>query len=374
MTMETIRIYIHIPFCPSRCQYCDFNTFSGKDYLFDSYFTALDTEISLLEGDIAGKTITSVFFGGGTPTHVPPRFLRGILSRFQIPSDAEVTVEANPGTVNLDMMREYRNMGINRISFGVQSFHNNLLHLMGRIHDRTVAITNIEEAKRAGFQNISADLIIGYPKQTFEMHRETLDILLELRPTHVSCYSLHAGEKTPLESMLRKRILPEPSEEEDRRMYHLTVEKLEREGIHRYEISNFARSGYQSSHNSGYWKMDEYLGLGAGAHSYINHERFSNKCLPGNYIMDLKRLRRPVAERQKITREESMREFMVLGLRMAEGIDPECFFKAYGKSLDEVYLNEIAEGVNEGLLIREDRSVRLTNLGFDWANRVFSKF
>ncbi|MFO7637484.1 MAG: radical SAM family heme chaperone HemW [Clostridia bacterium] len=372
--MENIRIYIHVPFCRSRCQYCDFNTYSDKDYLIDNYFTAMETEISLWREKLEGRAVKSVFFGGGTPSHVGERYIGRILKRFSFGADAEVTIEANPGTVDYGKLKAYREMGVNRISFGVQSFHNNLLKIMGRAHDRTTAILSIEEAKRAGFENISLDLIIGYPHQTMDMHKESLDIALELMPKHISCYSLKIEEKTPLWNMIQNKLLPEPDEELDRRMYHYTLEKLDKNSIFQYEISNFAVKGYESVHNIGYWVLDEYIGFGAGAHSYLGQSRFSNKASPGEYIRDLASYQKPLATTEAITEEESMREYVILGLRLNRGIDPDHFLRTYGKSLYDVYGNVIETSVREGFLAAGDHSIHLTTRGLDFANRVFVKF
>ncbi len=372
--MNDLRIYIHIPFCKQRCSYCDFVTYDDKSYLMHSYFKALDTEIALNRQYIEKSNITSVFFGGGTPSYPDAKFIKAALNKFDLAEDAEVTIEANPGTVDFEKLSIYREAGINRISFGVQSFENDMLIIMGRIHDRSMAIRNIKDAKKAGFDNISIDLMHGYPLQTEEGFRNSLSSVVDLGVTHVSCYSLKVGEDTPLQSMLDKGLLPEIDDEKDRNMYKAAQGYLQANGYIQYEIANFARPGFQCRHNIGYWVLDEYLGFGAGAHSYYNGRRFSNITVLGEYIRSLNELKLPEDYSETIDMEESIKEFMILGLRMTDGISINVFSQKFNRGLYSVYGNEIKDCIDSGLLISNGEKIKLTQNGLDFANKVFRKF
>ncbi len=372
--MKDLRIYIHIPFCRQRCAYCDFVTYDDKSYLIDSYFKALDTEIALYAPQLAESNITSIFLGGGTPSYPDAKYLKAALNKFNYSKDAEITIEANPGTVDYDKLAEYREAGVNRISFGVQSFENDMLIIMGRIHDRALALRNIKDAQKAGFDNISIDLMHGYPLQTEEGFRNSLQIAVELGISHLSCYSLKVGEQTPLQSMLDKGLLPEPDDNIDRKMYRAALGYLPTKGFKHYEISNFAKPGKESKHNIGYWILDEYLGFGAGAHSYYNGRRFSNTGDLGIYIRSLNDFKFPEDYSEIVDEEESIKEFMILGLRLIDGISTEDFLLRYKKDIFSVYGTEIDECIDAGLLVSAGKKLKLTAKGLDYANKVFRKF
>lgn len=357
-----------------RCAYCDFVTYDDKSYLIDGYFKALQTEIAINLSKFSNRKIKSIFFGGGTPSYPDPSYIKGALNEFSFDKDTEITIEANPGTVDRERLVEYREAGINRISFGVQSFDNDMLIIMGRIHDRAVAIRNIMDAKKAAFENISIDLMLGYPMQTEKMFRNSLETTVELGIKHVSCYSLKIEEGTPLDGMIDKGLLSEPDDEEDRRMYKAALGYLQSNGFRQYEISNFAIPGYECEHNIGYWVLDEYIGFGAGAHSYLDGLRYSNETNLGEYIRALKDLRQPLDYTEKITIDESMKEFMILGLRMTKGISIVNFKTKYGIDIYSVYGNKINECIDAGLLIFNDNRLKLTAKGKDFANQVFRKF
>lgn len=372
--MKDLRIYMHIPFCRQRCAYCDFTTYDDKSYLIESYFKALGTEIALYAPQLNESNITSIFFGGGTPSYPDAEYIKGALKKFNFSKETEITIEANPGTVDYDKLAEYREAGINRISFGVQSFENDMLIIMGRIHDRSLAIRNIKEAIRAGFENISIDLIHGYPLQTEDGFRNSLHMAVELGIKHISCYSLKVGEGTTLQSMLDKGLLPEPDDEADRNMYKAALGFLPTKGFKHYEISNFALEGFECNHNIGYWILDEYIGLGAGAHSYYNGRRFSNTGDLGDYIRSLNDYKLPEDYAEIIDDEESIKEFMILGLRMIDGISPEEFNNRYNRDIFSVYGNEIDECIEAGLLVSVGKRLKLSSKGLDYANKVFRKF
>lgn len=372
--MKDLRIYIHIPFCKQRCAYCDFVTYDDKSYLIDSYFKALDTEIALYSPKLEHSNITSIFFGGGTPSYPDTKYLNAAINKFNITKDTEITIEVNPGTVDYEKLVEYREMGINRLSFGVQSFENDMLIIMGRIHDRSLAIRNIKDALKAGFENISLDLMHGYPLQTESGFRDSLETAVDLGVTHISCYSLKIGDDTPLKGMLAKGLLPEPDDLTDRRMYKAALGYLSSQGFSHYEISNFALPGYECKHNIGYWILDEYLGFGAGAHSYIDDKRFSNTGSLGEYIHSLKDYKIPEDYSESIDVSESMSEFMILGLRMIKGINTEIFREKYNRDILSIYSDEINECIDAGLMTSSGKMMKLTTRGLDYANKVFRKF
>lgn len=372
--MKDLRVYIHIPFCKQRCAYCDFVTYDDKSYLMDSYFKALDKEIALYSPKLDKSNITSIFLGGGTPSYPDIKYIKAALSKFNITDETEITIETNPGTVDFDKLAEFKEIGINRISFGVQSFENDMLIIMGRIHDRALAIRNIKDALRAGFTNISIDLMHGYPLQTEEGFRNSMKTAVELGISHISCYSLKVGEDTPLKSMLDKGILPEIDDYKDRNMYKAALGYLPTKGFKQYEISNFALPGFECKHNIGYWVLDEYLGVGAGAHSFIDGRRFSNTGDLGTYIRSLNDFKIPEVYSETIEKSEGISEYIILGLRLIDGINTVEFYEKYNQDIFSIYESEINECIEAGLLTSIDKRLKLTTKGLDFANKVFRKF
>lgn len=372
--MDDLRIYIHIPFCKSKCQYCDFNSYDDRNYLIDSYIDCVQDEIDMLYPKLKNRNITSVFLGGGTPSYLKAHLIRDVLSHLSINKETEVTIEVNPGTVDDDKLQSYRKMGINRISFGVQSLNNQLLRLMGRVHTCETALNNIRLAKDAGFTNISADLMMGYPLQTFEIYEETLHEMIELELPHLSCYSLKVEENTPLDRMIKRRMLPEPKDELDRKMYHFTERILKENGIFQYEISNYAKKGFECSHNMGYWELDEYLGIGLSAHSYFEKRRFRNTDSITDYIKLIKDKRIERFDEELIDREESMKEFIILGLRLNKGIDMKKFNEIYEADFRKTYEMPLEKCIKNQYVTVKGDVVSLTGLGKDFANTVFTEF
>lgn len=372
--MKDIRIYIHVPFCKQRCAYCDFVTYDDKSYLIDSYFKAAETELALYAPTINHSNVKSVFFGGGTPSYPDAIYIKKILKKCNPVSGAEISIEVNPGTVDREKLKKYLDAGINRISFGVQSFNNDVLMVMGRIHDKSLAIRNIKEAFDVGFKNVSIDLIFGYPLQTVESFQDSLNTAIKLGIKHISCYSLKVSEGTPLKEMITNQLLPEPDDETDREMYKGALKSLSKAGFYQYEISNFALPGYECNHNIGYWKLDEYIGIGAGAHSYYKNIRFSNTTILGDYIRKLNQYEIPTVESETIDENESMKEFVILGLRITKGINVNQFKEKYNKNLLDVFRNEIDECVKSELLSSTGSYFHLTSKGMDFANQVFRKF
>ena len=286
---ESIGIYIHIPFCKSKCYYCDFNSYAGRDYLAGSYFDALYKEILIRSRSLENRRVSSIFIGGGTPSLTEPQYITGLIEIcgkcFHVDNDAEISMESNPGTLSYDRLKAYRDAGVNRLSIGLQTWQDQLLESIGRIHSRKQFVDNVEDAVKCGFENINADLIFGLPGQTLEDWTETLEAVTGLGAIkHLSCYSLKIEEGTVFGDRLDAGLLEPIDEELDRRMYHLAVDVLADKGYRWYEISNFAVPGYECRHNLLYWKAREYVGFGAGAHSHLDAVRFSNVAGIEEYI------------------------------------------------------------------------------------------
>ncbi|MBN2851357.1 MAG: radical SAM family heme chaperone HemW [Clostridia bacterium] len=372
--MEDVRIYVHIPFCKSKCQYCDFNSYDNKNYLIDSYINCVLDEIDIQYSTIKNRNITSIFLGGGTPSYLKPHLIRSILHHLPFDRNTEVTIEVNPGTIDRDKLESYLDMGINRISFGVQSLNDQLLRLMGRVHTRETALSNIKMAKEVGFTNISADLMMGYPLQSFEIYEETLHTMIELDMQHLSCYSLKVEENTPLDRMIKRKMLPEPKDELDRKMYHFTERILKENDILQYEISNYARKGFECKHNMGYWELDEYLGFGISAHSYFKGKRFHNTESITDYIHDIKEKRLTRFDEEVIDANESRKEFIILGLRLNKGLNIEKFNEKYDSDFMNDYKTAIEKCLKDQVISIKNNVVVLTKLGKDFANSVFTEF
>lgn len=368
--------YVHIPFCRAKCFYCDFNSYPGRENLFKDYVTALILEINRAEPVEA--ELDSVYFGGGTPTILHPDALASILdainSRFGISGSAEVTVEANPGTVDASSISELCKAGFNRLSIGVQSFNDDILERIGRIHTTSEARSAIMQGRDAGFSNISIDLMYALPDQTIEDWQNTLDAALEISPEHISLYELTVEEGTVFGNLRRKCQINLPDEDLQMEMYTLAINSLTNAGYEHYEVSNFAKPGYRSRHNQVYWRNEPYFGFGAGASGYIGGTRYTNISSPDFYIERLLAGESVVESSETVTGRQSMGETVMLGLRMLDGLDLDAFEERYGVSLFDVYRKEVTEFTTKGLLEVADSRLRLTSKGLFLANTVAASF
>ncbi len=368
--------YVHIPFCRAKCFYCDFNSYPGRENLFKDYVTALILEINRAEPVEA--ELDSVYFGGGTPTILHPDALASILdainSRFGISGSAEVTVEANPGTVDASSISELCKAGFNRLSIGVQSFNDDILERIGRIHTTSEARSAIMQGRDAGFSNISIDLMYALPDQTIEDWQNTLDAALEISPEHISLYELTVEEGTVFGNLRRKCQINLPDEDLQIEMYTLAINSLTNAGYEHYEVSNFAKPGYRSRHNQVYWRNEPYFGFGAGASGYIGGTRYTNISSPDFYIERLLAGESVVESSETVTGRQSMGETVMLGLRMLDGLDLDAFEERYGVSLFDVYRKEVTEFTTKGLLEVADSRLRLTSKGLFLANTVAASF
>lgn len=371
-------LYIHIPFCSSKCNYCDFNSYEGKLSLAGNYFEAMAAEIEIYREQLGMKSIDTIFIGGGTPSCVEASFIHGALNEarkcFTISENCEITIESNPGTLSGEKLNTYRASGINRISIGLQAYQEPLLRFLGRRHSADDFAESIKAAKKAGFNNINGDVIFGIPGQTLGDWKETLEALIALEVNHISAYSLKIEEGTKFGAMLQSGKLIPVEDELDREMYHYAIEYLEKNGYQHYELSNFAQPGFQCRHNLIYWKCVDYLGVGAGAHSYLNDIRFSNEYAIEKYIELLQQGKKPVQESNIIAYEDRMSEFMFLGLRLKDGVRGSEFENLFHQNLFEKYATSLRKLQHLGLIYVVEDCVRLTNLGLDLANQVFMEF
>ncbi|MFO7263143.1 MAG: coproporphyrinogen III oxidase [Bacillaceae bacterium G1] len=372
-------VYVHIPFCTNKCYYCDFNSYVHHGQPVDDYLAALEQEMAMTVAAEPPGPIGSVFIGGGTPTVLSPEQLKRLLTaiRTHFPdweNDCEVTVEANPGTVDAAKLAALREGGVNRLSFGAQSFDAALLKRLGRIHRPEDTIASVEAARKAGFDNVSIDLMFGLPGQTLASFQETLRMALALDLPHYSVYSLILEENTPFYTWYQQGRLALPDEDEEVAMYELAIEEMEKAGYQQYEISNFSRPGWASRHNLTYWYNEEYYGIGAGAHGYVRDNRYENVRGIRDYIERVRRGERPIAAQHAVSRQEAMENFMILGLRLRQGVEWERFRRQFGLSIQEAFPGVLSRLTEQGLVEMDGRGLRLTRRGLLLGNDVFVAF
>lgn len=371
-------IYIHIPFCVQKCFYCDFVSFAGKESCVKEYIEALKNEIkhTLKKGD----KIDTIYIGGGTPSSIDSSYIKEILEEiYKIvgkDNSREITIEINPGTINKEKLEEYKSAGINRVSIGLQETDNELLKTIGRIHTYEQFLDAYNLVKQVGFKNINVDLMLGLPNQTLQNLECSLERIIKLNPNHISIYSLILEEGTKLEKLVNEKVLALPSEDTERKMYWKVKNILEKNGYKQYEISNFAKKGFESKHNTNCWKQHEYYGFGLAAHSYINNIRYSNKQDINKYIEFINNEKyNEVKQTNEIqTKESKASEFMMLGLRLIDGVKIQEYKKQFGENPLYVYRQKIEKLVNDDLLEVDGDNIKLTNKGLDFANKVWQEF
>lgn len=389
MTNE-LALYFHIPFCLKKCNYCDFLSFGADSPLADGktkvrYMDSLLRETVMRAEDYGDYRVASVFIGGGTPSTVNPEFLSELLAvvrkNYSLAEEAEITVEVNPGTVDERTLHCYRQAGVNRLSIGLQSADSKELAVLGRVHTYGEFLGAYYIARRCGFSNVNVDIMSALPGQTLNGYLDTLDKVLALQPQpeHISAYSLILEEGTVLWEQAERGELELPDEETDRAMYSETKRILQKAGYVRYEISNYAKPGYECRHNCGYWRRKNYAGFGIGAASLIENERYKNGEDLGAYLVN------PIGcrtDRQVLSVSEQVEEFMFLGLRMTSGISAEEFAACFGRNPEDVYGEVIRKNIRDGLLKwteglsgnSSDRRLALTEKGLDLANYVMAQF
>lgn len=386
---RNLELYLHIPFCAAKCNYCDFLSFSSDSETRESYVRQLIMELGVAAKECEPYSVSSIFIGGGTPSVLPANdialIMDCIFKNYDVMPDAEITIECNPASALLDKFEVYRSFGINRLSIGLQSADNNELKILGRIHTVEDFLKSYEAARRSGFENINVDLIDCIPMQSIRTWKKSLRQVTLLKPEHISVYNLIVEEGTPFGDMYRKGQLLLPDEDEQAKIDDFTLEFLEKQGYVRYEISNFAKPGFECRHNKGYWTGTPYIGFGIGAASFFNDMRWNNTSDIKEYMeLDLKNnskyisYENPVSvlrgKISKLKTEEEMEEFMFLGLRMTEGISEDEFRLRFGRTLISVYGRQLVHFTSNGLMAHNGSRYYLTKRGMELANQVMSEF
>lgn len=375
-------LYIHIPFCTNKCHYCDFTSYILKGQPVDAYLDALELEMQRTVEQLPPVNIKTVFVGGGTPTVLTPpqmeRFLSSVRRWFPLADDVEFSMEANPGTTDRDKLVAMKEGGVNRISFGVQSFNNELLKRIGRIHEVDDVYRSLDYARSVGFSNLSIDLMFGLPGQTTELLEESVSKALELDLPHYSLYSLKIEENTLFHKLYESNKLILPTEEEEYSMYIHLMERIVAAGYKHYEISNFAKPGFESRHNSTYWRNEPYYGLGTGAHGYVNRMRHMNIKGVQPYIEACK-TKLPRLEQHEISEQEAKEDYMMVGLRLLDGVTASRYVKQFpDANLEQdfgVIINkQVEQGLMERVQLHDDVTYRLTSQGLLLGNEVFASF
>lgn len=373
-------IYVHIPFCVKKCYYCDFISYPNKSDMQEEYVKKLIKEIEDNKELLEKNNITTIYIGGGTPSSINPDLIKNVLNKIcevaniKNRENIEITIEVNPGTVTKNNLQMYKNCGINRISIGLQSTNDEILKRIGRIHNYEQFLNTYNWAVDTGFNNINVDLMLGLPAQTIEDLKKSLENIVNLKPmpNHVSVYSLIIEEGTKIEKMINAGELKLPEEEDERNQYKYTKNFLELKGYKHYEISNFAKPGYESKHNMNCWEQKQYIGFGLAAHSYINAKRYSNACNFEEYLSNTSKDIKTIHEEQNT--EDMKKEYMLLGLRKLEGISISKFKEKFGENPIYMFRKELQKLVDEDLLVVDLDNIRLTNKGLDFANLVWEEF
>ena len=376
MENKEMGIYVHIPFCKKKCDYCDFISFSNKNSKMKEYIEAVLKEIELQK---IKKQITTIYIGGGTPSYIDSKYIKEILSEIckkNVADNAEITIEVNPGTVTLEKLKDYKMAGINRLSIGLQTTNDELLKQIGRIHNTEQFLETYKMAREVEFKNINVDLMLGLPNQRIKDLKDSLEKIIQLQPEHISVYSLIVEEGTPIANKIESGELELPEEELERNMYWYVKNTLELNGYKHYEISNFAKKGFESKHNMNCWNQEEYIGIGIAAHSYRDITRYSNTENMSEYI---KNVQSNKLERNRIIHEiqkedDTKKEYMLLGLRKIEGISIKKFKEKFGDNPIYLYRNELKKLSDENLINIDEDNIRLTNKGIDLANLVWEEF
>lgn len=372
--MESKALYIHIPFCKKKCYYCDFPSFCGKDHLTKNYIEALSEEIISRASKF---NISTIFIGGGTPTFLNYEeilILGKTIEKLNIAKDCEFTVECNPGTLTKEKLKALKQIGVNRLSIGLQSTHNNHLKAIGRIHTYEEFKSNYYLARELGFNNISIDLIFALPDETLEEWRHDILEVIKIEPEHISCYSLIIEEGTPFHKLYNMGKLNLPDEEVEREMYRSTLELLTKAGYDQYEISNFSKKNKESKHNLVYWTLKDYIGCGTGAHSYVQGMRYRNVETIEEYINLMNTRGNAMVESHKNSIEDDIEEFIFMGMRKIKGIDEKEFKNRFGREIDELYRDVIIKYESEKLLERKNGRIFFTERGVELSNRVLTDF
>lgn len=372
--MKELGLYIHIPFCVSKCKYCSFNSYSGKDGLQAEYIKAIVKEIKSYKEKVKDREITTIFIGGGTPSHLMAggisTILGSIRKTFKLSEDCEITIEANPNSLTYEKAQEWKSVGINRVSVGYQTSKNSLLKRIGRTHNKSDIFSATEYLHSVGLNNINIDLMIGLPTQKQKDVKNALNIALKCGAKHVSAYTLILEEGTPLYISVNKGEVKIPKEEKTLAMYNFLKKYLAKHGFVRYEVSNFSILGHECKHNLNCWDLQEYIGFGAGAHSYYDDYRYSNLDSIEEYIKSINTDKTAIETREKITLHEEFEEYVMLGLRKTNGINLEIIKNRYNIDLIKIKGDIINKYVSLNLLALDDDHLFATDEGFNVLNKL----
>ena len=375
--MDKISLYIHIPFCAQKCLYCDFPSFARKDHLRKAYIEALNKEIISLREKHNNLEINTIFIGGGTPSVLESDELEYLLkevAKLNMAKDIEYSMECNPGNLTEEKLEVMKKYGVNRISMGLQAKQDNLLKGLGRIHNYKTFKENFLLAKKVGFNNINVDLMFGLPNQKLNEWEETLREIISLEPAHISAYSLIIEEGTAFYNLYENDKLKLPTEEEERKMYHLAKKILEENGFNQYEISNYAKKGKECRHNLAYWNMDNWIGVGSASASYMDGKRIKNISSVEEYINSINEKGEAIEEIINNSKNDNMEEFMFMGLRKINGIDENEFKNRFSMNINDIYGEIINKYIDAGLLIRESGRIFLSEKGIEISNIIMADF
>lgn len=376
--MEPVSIYIHIPFCKKKCNYCDFLSFANKENEIDSYLNALILEIKSYKNILKDNLIKTVFIGGGTPsilsTHHIQSLIDELYNNFKIYSNAEITIECNPESITKEKLIIYKRLGINRVSLGLQATENKYLEHLGRIHSYSQFYKSYHTLRELGYDNINVDLMFGLPNQSLFEWKKTIKEIIKLDVEHISTYGLIIEEGTPYYNAFHQKKWDLPSDEEERNMYWYANEELCNNGYEHYEISNYSKKGYSCKHNLVYWTLGQYIGMGIGAASFYNGFRMENVKNINDYINFKGDLKRIITSKHFSSIKELKEEFIFLGLRLINGISKEDYFNKFHDTLNSDYNEIIKNLIKDKLLIEKNNHLHLTKKGIDISNYVLAKF
>lgn len=389
MEEKEIGLYVHIPFCKSKCLYCDFVSFANKNDMVERYIECVKKEIiqyatenkTMSEHGLEPKFIVkTIYIGGGTPSYIDEDYIVQIMEtikhNFEVKEDAEITIEVNPGTASKDKLEAYKKCGINRLSIGLQSTQNKILKNIGRIHTYEEFIITYAHAREAKFKNINVDLMINLPGQTLEDVKDSIKRIIKLKPEHISVYSLIVEDNTPIKTLLDMHCLELASDEVERQMYWYVKETLEKHKYHQYEISNFAKEGHESKHNMDCWNQKEYIGVGLNASSFLDNKRYSNISALEQYITNIEQneMNKNLILEETLNEESKMNEYMMLGLRKIAGVNIQEFKNTFNVNPIVRFCKPLEKLTKEGLVQIDENSIKLTNKGIDLANLVWEEF
>ena len=389
MEEKEIGLYVHIPFCKSKCLYCDFVSFANNNDMIERYIECVKKEIiqyatenkTMSEHGLEPKFIVkTIYIGGGTPSYIDEDYIVQIMEtikhNFEVKEDAEITIEVNPGTASKDKLEAYKKCGINRLSIGLQSTQNKILKNIGRIHTYEEFIIIYAHAREAKFKNINVDLMINLPGQTLEDVKDSIKRIINLKPEHISVYSLIVEDNTPIKTLLEMHCLELASDEVERQMYWYVKETLEKHKYHQYEISNFAKEGHKSKHNMDCWNQKEYIGVGLNASSFLDNKRYSNISALEQYITNIEQneMNKNLILEETLNEESKMNEYMMLGLRKIAGVNIQGFKNTFNVNPIVRFCKPLEKLTKEGLVQIDENSIKLTNKGIDLANLVWEEF